>query len=117
MKSENIILKKSFNSALSIIELYRTLLVKHEYVISKQLLKSGTSVGANIHESQSAESRRDFIHKLQIALKEARETEYWINLLLASQYVNNEQCRKPLHDLIEVKKLLISIIMTSKKSR
>ena len=77
MKKENIILSKSFNFALEIITIYKILISDKEFIISKQLLKSGTSIGANINESVSAESKKDFLHKLTIGLKEARETKYW----------------------------------------
>jgi|SRR5699024_4962935 len=81
MKKENIIQSKSFNFPLQIIELYRKLLKEKEYVISKQLLRSATSIGANIEEATAAQSRKDFLSKMSISSKEARETNYWLKLL------------------------------------
>lgn len=88
---ENIILKKSYAFALEVIALYKLLIEKKEFVISKQILRSGTSVGANIHEGVASESKKDFIHKLSIACKEAKETSYWLNLLKDSNYLTLEQ--------------------------
>jgi four helix bundle protein len=84
---ENIVVKKSYAFALSVIQLYKQLVEKKEYVLSKQILRSGTSVGANINEAISGESKKDFIHKLGISVKEARETSYWLNLLKDSDYI------------------------------
>ena len=81
MKTENKIQELSFEFAIMVIELYKIMIEKKEYVLSKQLLRSGTSVGANIEEAIAAQSRRDFISKMSIASKEARETRYWIRLL------------------------------------
>ena len=88
---ENIIVSKSYAFALEIVKLYKTLAEQKEFVLSKQLLRSGTSIGANIHEGIASESKKDFIHKLGIALKEARETSYWLNLLKDSKYISEEQ--------------------------
>ena len=81
MKTENKILEMSFDFSLQIIQLYKILIEQKEYVLSKQLLRSGTSIGANIEEAIAAQSRKDFISKLSIASKEARETRYWLRLL------------------------------------
>ncbi len=86
---------------------------KKEYVLSKQVLRSGTSIGANIHEAVEAQSKADFIHKMPISLKEARETEYWLKLLIASEYIDNSG--SILEDIKELIKILTSIIKTSKK--
>ena len=87
MKKENIIQQKSFAFALRIVHLYRYLTnEKKEFVLAKQALRSGTSIGANIEEAIGAQSEKDFLSKLSIAYKEARETKYWLNLLKASQY-------------------------------
>jgi len=86
-KKKNIILEKSFEFSLKIIEHYKEMVNHHEYVISKQLLKAGTSIGANVNEAQAAQSRKDFIAKMAIASKEARETKYWIELLRKSNLV------------------------------
>ena len=84
---DNIIIKKSYAFALDIVLLYKQLIQQKEFVLSKQILRSATSVGANIHEAVASESKRDFIHKLSIALKEARETSYWLHLLTDSNYI------------------------------
>jgi four helix bundle protein len=80
--------ERTFDFALQIIELYKFLNTRNEYILSKQLLRSGTSVGANIEEAQAAQSRKDFISKMSIASKEARESRYWIRLLERSDYLN-----------------------------
>ena len=88
---ENIIKDKSFAFALRIVKMYKYLCEKKkEYVLSKQLLRSGTSVGANVREAEQAESKADFVHKLAIALKEANESEYWIELLFQSKYLDDK---------------------------
>ena len=87
MKTENKILEMSFDFSLQIIELYKILLDKREYILSRQLLKSGTSIGANVEEATAAQSKRDFISKMSIASKEARETRYWLRLLDKSKLV------------------------------
>ncbi len=88
---------------------------KKEFVMSKQLLRSGTSIGANIREAEQAESKADFIHKLSIALKEANETEYWLDLLQETKYLNNSEYISIQMDIKELLKLLMSIIKTSKQ--
>jgi len=85
-----VILERSFQFSLRILDLYKDLIKDKEYVISKQLLRSGTSLGANIHEASAAFSRKDFIHKMSIASKEARETQYWIKLLEEGNLVNTD---------------------------
>ncbi len=87
MKTDNKILELSFEFSLQIIELYKILLDKKEFILSKQLLRSGTSIGANIEEAIAAQSRKDFISKMSIASKEARETRYWLRLIDKSQFV------------------------------
>ena len=117
MKSnQNIILEKSFEFALDIIEIYKCLAKEQkEFILSKQLLRSGTSIGANIHESLSAESRIDFVHKLNISLKEARETEYWLRLLYESQYIEIYIYTSATNKLKEIIRLLKSIVLTTKQ--
>jgi four helix bundle protein len=113
MEKRNVILEKSFEFALALITYCEELENAKKYVISKQLLKAGTSIGANIRESQSCESRADFIHKLKIAAKEAAETEFWLLLCQYSKtYPKNEIL---ISTLKEIQKLLSSIISTSKK--
>lgn len=117
MKKENIILDNSYKFSLRIINLFKFLCYeKKEYVLSKQILKSGTSIGANINESQAAETKNDFIHKLGIAAKEIRETEYWLKLLNDSDYIDNKSFKSLEQDCIELKKIVNSIILTSKKT-
>ena len=115
---ENIIKTKSFALALRIIILYQFLQIeKKEFILSKQLLRCGTSIGAMVRESEQAESKMDFIHKLAIAQKEANETEYWIELLHQSGYLDKQQYESIFQDITEIRKLLASIIKTSKVNR
>src|SRR3954451_4339785 len=93
MKSENKILELTFNFSLEIIGLYKQLIQQSEYVISKQLLRSATSIGANVEEADAAQSKKDFIAKMSIASKEARETKYWLRLLNESQIVSLDYTR------------------------
>jgi len=114
---ENLIKNKSFDFALRIINLYKFLTIKKkEFVLAKQLLRSGTAIGALVRESEYAESKADFIHKLKIALKEANETEYWIDLLGKADYVSEFSYNSIRNDLTELLKILISIIKTSKNN-
>ncbi len=113
---ENVILDKSLDFAVRIVNLYKYLITdKKEYVLSKQILKSGTAIGALVREAQQAESNADFIHKLAIALKEADETDYWLILLNKTDYLNDEQFSSLKNDAEELIKLLISIIKSSKE--
>ncbi|MBK0403735.1 four helix bundle protein [Adhaeribacter sp. BT258] len=112
--SENAIVNKSFQFALTIIQFADSLESERKYIIANQLLKSGTSVGANIWEAQHAESKADFIHKLKIASKEAKETEYW--LLLCKSSSGYPEISDKLDKLLEIQKLLSRIIHSSKKS-
>ena len=114
---DNHIETKSFLFAVRITKLCRYLQEeKKEYILSKQLLRSGTSIGANIAESQQAQSRADFISKLSIALKEAVETNYWLRLLHASDYLTESVFSSMITDCRELEKLLTSIIKTSRNS-
>ena len=110
---ENKILAISFEFALAIIDFSDLLENDKKYVIARQLLKSGTSIGANIREAQNSESKADFIHKMKIAAKEADETEYWLELCRQSENYPNPD--KLLMQIIEIKKLLNAIISTMKK--
>lgn len=117
MKQENIILEKSFTFAVRIVKLYKHLCSEHkEYVLSKQLLRCGTSIGANINEAQAGQSKADFIAKMSIASKEARETKYWIDLLIKTDYldVNEFYVQSLMNEIEEIIKLLTSIIKSSK---
>jgi four helix bundle protein len=109
----NIITDKSFEFALKMIEFAEILNAEKKFVVSNQLLKSGTSIGANIREAQNAESKADFIHKMKIAAKESDETEYWLLLCKSSQ--NYPFQDKLLEDLREIMKIINKIISTSKK--
>jgi len=116
--NENVVKIKSFDFALRIVKLYQFLVnEKKEFVLSKQLLRSGTSIGANIREGEHAESKADFIHKLSISLKEANESEYWIELLFKANYLDEIQYKSINKDLKELLKLLISIIKSSKNPK
>ncbi len=112
-QSENLILKLSFQFALNVVEFAETLDEKRKYVISKQLLKSGTSIGANVREAQGAESKNDFIHKLKISYKEAEETEYWLDIC---KHSNNYPDPGQLSiEIITLKKILAKIILSLKR--
>ena len=116
----NIILDKTFNFAVRIVKLYKYLSnEKKEYILSKQLLRSGTSIGANVNESQAAQSKADFISKMSIASKESRESKYWINLLIQTGYLNsNDKHTKSLiTEIEEIIKLLTSIIKSTQLNK
>jgi len=112
MKKENIILDKSFHFSLTIIELYKLLLKENEYVISKQILRSGTSIGANIEEATAANSLKDFAYKMSIASKEARETKYWLKLLDKSQIIVYDYSKFHI-EINEIINILTSIVKTT----
>ncbi|MBS4042572.1 MAG: four helix bundle protein [Chitinophagaceae bacterium] len=114
-EKENIIVKKSYDFALEIVKHYKILIEQKEFVLSKQLLRSGTSIGANIHEGIASESKKDFVHKLGIALKEARETSYWLNLLKNSSYLPLANFNTLIITCNEIVKILNSIILTTKQ--
>lgn len=117
MKPNNIILDKSKLFALSIIKLYKYLCKeKKEFVISKQILRCGTSIGANISEAYYAQSKRDFIAKLSISLKEAGETKYWIELLYKGDFINKTEFDDYYNKINELIRILTSIIKTSKNN-
>ncbi len=112
----NTIQDKSFRFAVRIVNLCKYLQTEQkEFVLTKQLLKSGTSIGANVSESQQAQSRSDFISKLNIALKEAYETNYWLRLLHETTYLTNDAFQSIITDCQELERLLISIIKTLKE--
>ena len=111
----NVVMEKSFDFALRIVKSYKFLCMeKKEFVLSKQLLRSGTAIGALIKEAEHAQSKTDFINKMNIALKEANETEYWLELLYETNYLTDEEFRNVKNKNIEILKLLTSIINTSK---
>jgi four helix bundle protein len=112
--AKNVIMDKSFRFALNLIDYCDDLDAKKKFAISNQLLRAGTSIGANIHEAQNAESKLDFIHKLKVAAKDAEETDYWLELCnQAESYPDTKELLPQLH---EVKKLLCSIISKTKKN-
>ncbi len=116
MKTDNIIQQKSFAFAVRVVNLYKYLTVeKKEFVLSKQLLRSGTSIGANVEESIGGQSDRDFLSKLSIAYKEARESMYWLKLLQATNYLTNEEANSLLNDVEEICKILGKIQIIIKK--
>ncbi len=112
------ILDKSLLFAARIVKLYQYLVKqKHETIISKQIIRSGTSIGANANEASFGSSRADFISKMQIALKETAETEYWLRLLILSGYIEDPDGSSLLDDCLEIKKMLVSTLKTSKTDK
>src|SRR5690606_1874497 len=109
----NVLLDKSFSFALKCINIYRILVTKQEFILSKQLLRSGSSIGANIREAQHAESRADFIHALAIAQKECDESLCWLELLFVSAYISNHNYASLTKDASEILKMLKSSILTT----
>jgi four helix bundle protein len=116
MKENNIIVEKSYAFAIRVVNCYKYLCTeKNEYVLSKQFLRSGTSIGANIEEAVGGQSRKDFAAKLAIAYKEARETNYWLRIMRDTQFLDNKVSESLLADNEEILKLIGSIIKTLKK--
>ena len=112
---ENVLKDKSYRFALRIVKACRHISAEQkEYVLTKQLLRCGTSIGANVAEANQAQSRPDFISKLSIALKEAVETEYWLNLMRDSDFLTQSQAESLIIDCVELKKILIAAIKSSK---
>lgn len=111
--SENIIEKKSYAFAINVVNAYKKLEGRGEYVLSKQLLRSGTSIGANVMEGLRAQSRKDFVSKMNIALKEANESEYWIRLLMDTGYLNKVDNQSLLIECKEICRILSSIVKTA----
>ena len=115
-KDDNIVVAKSYAFALRCVKLYKYLCEeKNDFVIGKQLLRSGTSVGANVKEAIRGVSKADFTSKMGIALKEASESEFWIDILRDSEYISQQQADCMMTDCQEILKLLMSIIKTSKQ--
>lgn len=115
---ENLIVVKSYDFALEIIKVYRMFSSHNkEYILSKQLLRSGTSIGANVEEAVGAQSRADFVHKLSIAYKEARESRYWIRLLNDSKILGNVEYSDLLQDCEDIIHILSSIILSTKSKK
>jgi len=115
MNKENIIQEKSFAFAIRIVNLYKYICdEKKEYVLSKQILRSGTSIGANIEEGLGGQSNKDFISKLSVAYKETRETIYWLKLLTKTDFLSKEQADSILEDAEELCKIIAKILLTMK---
>ena len=116
MKEDNVVLEKSYALALRMVKLYGYLTEeKREFVLSKQILRSGTSIGANMEEAVGAQSEKDFLSKISIGYKEARETKYWLRLLNDSGYLEEEQAQSLFMDIEEMLKLLGSIQKTMRQ--
>lgn len=109
--------EKSYSFALRVIDLYRTMLAHNEFVLSKQLLKSGTSIGANVEEAQAGQSRADFLSKMSIASKEARETRYWLRLIRDSKILEARDIAPLLTESEELVRIISSIVKTTAESR
>jgi len=117
LKENNLIAEKSKAFAIRMIRLYQYLNSgKKEFVLSKQILRSGTSIGANVKEASRAQSKADFTSKMQIALKEASETEYWLELLEETGYITEKEGSSLLSDCRELIKLIVSIVKTAKSA-
>ena len=115
MKTDNVILEKSFSFAVRIVNLYKHLCQnKNEYVLSNQILRSGTSVGANVNEATCGISRKDFLSKMYIAYKEIKETIYWIELLYKTKYLTENEYESISYEANEISKILSSITKTTK---
>ena len=118
MKSDNVIQQKSYAFAIRIVKLHRYLVQeKKEFVLGKQLLRSGTSIGANVEEAIGGQSEKDFFAKMTIAYKEARETHYWIRLLTDTDYLNKDESESLLYDIEEIMKIIGSIQKTLKEKQ
>ena len=117
--NENIIYNKVFAFAVRIVKLYQFLSSHHkEYIISKQLLRCGTSIGANVNEAIAAQSKADFVSKMSISAKEARETKYWIKLLMETKYLDSQEnhVQSLFKDIEEIIKILTSIVKTTQEN-
>ena len=116
MREKKVLIEKTKDFAVRIVNLYKYLVNdKKEYILSKQVLRSGTSIGANASEAMSGQSRSDFISKLSISLKEASETKYWLELLMRTDYIQRDEYKSLNDDCMEIIKILTSIIKTAKK--
>ena len=115
---ENLLIDKSIVFASRIIKLNQYLTkTKKETIISKQIVRSGTSIGANINEANYGQSKADFVSKMHIALKETAETEYWLKLLIMSEYITEDMGKSLLNDCLEIKRILIASINTAKENK
>jgi four helix bundle protein len=114
--SDNIIQDKSFRFAVDTVNIYKKLISKNEFVLSKQLLKAGTSVGANVREAMDGQSKKDFLSKMNIALKEIKEVEYWIELLIETSHLDIAEHGWYFEKCKEICRLLNAIVKSTKKS-
>lgn len=113
----NVIAEKSYGFAVRVVNLYKHLSEKKkEFVLSKQLLRSGTAIGALVHEAEHGQSKSDFLHKMNVALKEANETLYWLRLLHDTSFVTDAEYNSINDDAVELIKILISIVKTTKQT-
>ena len=118
MSANSVILDKSLSFAARIVKLHKYLVKeKKETVISKQIIRSGTSIGANANEAVYGISKADFIAKLQISLKETAETEYWLRLLVLSEYISEKEGESLLNDCLEIKRILVATLNTAKSNK
>ena len=118
MNSDNVVMDKSFEFSVRIIRLYQFLCSEHkEYVLAKQLLRSGTSIGANINEAQYAISKKEFLNKMYIAFKECAETIYWLKLLYRTDYLTDAQYNSIIQDCNELHALLSSITKSPRNTK
>ena len=118
MSANSILLDKSLKFAARIVKLHKYLVKeKKESIISKQIIRSGTSIGANANEAVYGISKADFIAKLQISLKETAETEYWLQLLMLSDYLTEQEGESLLNDCLEIKRILVSTLNTAKNQK
>ncbi len=113
---DNLIRKKSYQFGLRIVKLNKYLQNKKEYVMSNQILRAGTSIGANVYEAKYAQSRADFVSKMSISLKEASETQYWLDILHDSEFISDSQYQSLKDDVIEIIKILTSAINTTRNN-
>jgi four helix bundle protein len=114
---ESLVYEKAFKFAIRIVNMYKHLSKEqNEYTLSKQVLRSGTSIGANIKEAVQASSKRDFLMKMNIALKEASETDYWLQLLKATNYLDVRTSESIINDCKELNKILSSVVKTTKEN-
>ena len=115
IKKPNIIKEKTYKFALDIIKIYQQMIKQNEFILSKQLVRAGTSIGANVEEATAAQSRKDFISKMSISSKEARETNYWLRLLRDSQLCEGIYYTEIIEESEEIIKILTSIVKTTRK--
>ena len=118
MKTNNVIVDKSYKFAVRIVRMYQHLTAdKKEFILSKQILRSGTSIGANIEEAEGSISKKEFIAKIQIAYKEAKETRYWIRLLNDTEYIDQNTSQSIMADCDELLRIIVSILKSTKSNK